>query len=125
MDLSKLTPAPHGREWVVEQQFQGAGQWIVFECWDGNRNPKIGHFHEKADAEFYALARNAFDVMMRRGWCLRSEWSDHGTFIVNGWSVVGCRDDGIHKHLVTYPDPFTALIEADAWYKANIEARGG
>lgn len=73
-----------------------------------------------ANMEFTALASAAFDVMARRGWTVAAEWSDHGKFIVNGWHVVPAR--GQWDHHVTYPDPFTALVEADKWYTANVES---
>lgn len=83
LDISRLTPAP----------------W---------RYSKM----TPADWEFYELARNAFDVMMRRRW-----W-----FVPckNGWKVRFPERDYTFEEQV-FADPFTALVEADCWYVANVE----
>lgn len=71
-----------------------------------------------ADAEFIAIARNAFDVMMRRGWSplkSRNGWrvdQDDGTYFAFG-------KDGVEP--AEWADPFTALVAADAWYRENVE----
>jgi hypothetical protein len=73
-----------------------------------------------ADAAFIALARNAFDVMMRRGWGifrLKDEtWRVQDEFSLWLWND-GRFFDG--------PDPFTALVEADRWYRENVEGKTG
>jgi hypothetical protein len=120
IDLRKLTPAP----WEVS----GAGRSDhaicgdatektnrpLFERWDG----KV----DETDAEFCCLSRNALDVMMRRRW---SPW-----LIVTGelsgmWTVVGELFQPtrflVHQKKFTWPDPSTALVEADKWYKENVE----
>ncbi len=71
----------------------------------------------KEEAEFQQLARLAFDVMMRRGW--------HVILHHNGqWHAA--KDDKFNdlivpvvpgSPLITHPDPFTALVEADHWMK--------
>ena len=63
---------------------------------------------EDAD-EFIVLASQAFDVMMRRGWHPR-----HGGG--GEWCVYS--EDGIdvlttNEQIFCWPDPFTALVEAD------------
>lgn len=72
----------------------------------------------RTDAKFFTLARNAFDVMMRRGWSV-------GRKADGKWRVdVPARkpyDGGSWECLAD--DPFTALVEADAWFKANVEVR--
>jgi hypothetical protein len=78
-----------------------------------------------ADWQFCCLARQAFDVMMRRRWTsvpmlrgLGEHW--WGVRLENG-------ADPELKYIVESPtrgmfkDPFTALVEADEWYKANGE----
>ena len=68
------------------------------------------------DAEFIALARNAFDVMMRRGW-----WASFdGGLHPEKWSVHG-KGSGFLRDQKMHDDPFTALVEADKWYKENIK----
>jgi len=57
----------------------------------------------------------AFAVMMQRGWypvCDSEKWSvdGQGTLIVRrapNWPI--------------WPDPFTAIVEADKWYRENVE----
>lgn len=79
----------------------------------------LGRWHDnwEADTEFIALARNAFDVMMRRGW---SPERMGDTWVVND-------EDGRafchpHDQMMRWPDPFTALVEADEWYRENVES---
>ncbi len=64
------------------------------------------------EVEFQVLARAAFDVMMRRGW---SPERMGDTWIVND-------EDGRafcypSEVMIRWPDPFTALVEADRWKK--------
>ena len=78
----------------------------------------------KADAAFIALARNAFDVMMRRGWypvfspehnrwtvCTQGLWNR-----MSGELALSFRDA---THFCG--NPFAALVEADKWYAENVE----
>ena len=111
IDLSKLTPVP----WAVRH---GTMDSTVF-C--GSENPLDAdcgfNLPNRDDAEFIALSRNAFDVMLRRGWGVALEQND-------SWTVrhaePGSVDPVVDR---SWPDPFTALVEADAWYKASIEGR--
>ncbi len=102
MDLTKLTPAP----WHDEDDY-------VFEehgvCVAELRMRSVGEESSATDAAFIALARNAFDVTIRRG------WTAHLLFN-NCWGVLQGK-----QGWPTAGDPFTALVEADAWYKANVE----
>jgi len=55
IDLSKLTPAP----WIADRrEIEVPENFHIYD--EGG--------HNEEDAAFIALARNAFDVMMRRGW---------------------------------------------------------
>lgn len=68
--------------------------------------------------QFAADARNAFDVMMRRGWY---PVLDMGRWYISGENAA--RLDGTsfgeaHNDLAAM---FTALIEADKWYAASVE----
>jgi hypothetical protein len=118
MDLTRLTPAP----WVAE------GRWVSGRTPGCRPNGEIiarcesslgeGYWHE-TNAEFIALARNFFDVMMRRGW---SVWPP-----ANGirWKVnapTASMDNWTFKN--EFDDPLTALVEADRWYRENIEKHG-
>ena len=105
MDLNKLTPAPWLISAPASDQFPAVVKQTGFPI-------LLSEEDNVADLQFAALARNAFDVMMRRGWWPISQGP--GT----QWLVVipdvnrleqggGFVDD----------DPFTALIEADRWYR--------
>jgi hypothetical protein len=81
----------------------------------------------RADGEFIALARNAFDVMMRRRWYAAYE-DGAGDPCFSGWYAVEEHGVAIDmspvKGTKEYPikkDPFTALVEADKWYRGNVE----
>lgn len=72
-----------------------------------------------ANRDFILRASQAFDVMMRRGWApvkgigpswswflIEQELSDH---VASGALTTG------------RADPFTCLVEADKWYRENVE----
>lgn len=118
--LKNVTPAP----WIVDapgcvgHHFKEGGKRTI--AIPGRRGAAWPE--DEADAEFIALARNAEDVMMRRGWSpVKSPLANEG------WRVDmddGCyfaygREDSdvqsAHWH-----HPFVALVEADKWYKANV-----
>lgn len=134
MDLSKLTPAP----WYVEDSRTGSDMFIyegdidhgamILSGEDRDFSIPViavsfeeGRFKEEPeDLEFIALARNAFDVMMRRGWTARMV-----TF-ADGWGVCdshGSPPANFPGALFIFDDPFTALVEADKWYRENVENR--
>lgn len=94
IDITKLTPAP----WELTDE-----GW----CVDADM-----HEHQ----EFIAIARNAFDVMMRQGWGVVLVKIDNQNY----WCVPQLTP-GICMPIHRWPDPFTALIEADKWYKENVE----
>lgn len=130
MDLEKLTPAP----WRMKRRYSNGCEIVPRihcepskdrECgWiaDCVGAPYLGYESTLVNAEFIALARNAFDVMMRRGWWAKFDLQ------LKLWklsSMLGAEPPrGIWAKWITcnlFPDPFTALVEADAWYKANVE----
>lgn len=95
MDLEKLTPKQ-----------AGSVPW---------RHSQMNN----TDWAFYELARNAFDIQMRRGWTpLKAEATaivpNDGT-TKSGRLVLECLGK-CHR-----PDPFTALVEADRFYRENVE----
>lgn len=102
MDVAKLIPAP----WFSygEQVCRGTP-------FDGSF---IAEFEKRDDAFFVALARNAFDVMMRREWYPRK--LTDGTWRVSCASVLPTRLINMH-----WDCPFAALVEADKWYRENVE----
>ncbi len=87
MNLDNLTPAP----WEVSG---GRSAFVV----------------ANADAEFCCLARQAFDVMMRRKWSV--------VHAEEGWYAIDEKGVGVEYHTSKdWPDPFTALCAADEWMK--------
>ncbi len=117
IDLSKLTPAP----WTV-------GEHEVYGFRDCGGPYKVQVSLIETDREFTALARNAFDVMMRRGWStsqleldFRKPFPDrHGWCVLDDWGEIPRIRRG-EEPVITWPDPFTALVEADKWYKEHVE----
>lgn len=105
IDLSKLTPAP-----CEELVLVGSGTRHWAQTPD-RVHPK----QSREDARFFALARNALDVMMRRGW---HPMPDSEKWFVYGECSMILQAAGTHG---PYPDPFTALVEADKWYRENVE----
>ncbi len=81
---------------------------------------EVVDWHE-ADYPGNKIAQAAFEVMMRRGWSARP--------CSEGWHVVDNISNPIQQeHIKPWrfdwfiePDPFTALVEADHWYKTHIE----
>lgn len=111
IDLSKLTPAPwevhDGRrpDYTICEMHADETCQPLFE--------RIGPPNTE-DGNFIVLARNAFDVMMRRGWGI--------TRFDDGWMAVDDDDLIVEpSSTASYPDPFTALVEADRRHKKNGE----
>lgn len=122
IDLGKLSPAPWRAECPRINWRIMSGINFVMEG---------AQVRKQTDAEFIALARNAFDVLFHRGWSISgSPWENK--FWVHAEDVGGGgydRNDWhpseFQKWIVgrCWPDPFTALVEADAWYIANVETK--
>ncbi len=122
IDLTKLTPAPW--IYVVPEGYTSGAEGRMPEFVGvmnfGNNTqyyPIEGEPPSATDAEFVTLARNAFDVMTRRGWSVIPSAVIVGG-VPNGWHA--SRWDGkdwmpiwVDDNL-WFPDPFTALVEADA-----------
>jgi hypothetical protein len=111
INLEKLSAAP----WVAWQtQPTGSSTWDGKMAIAGlpiltvDRAPVF----REVDAQFIALARNAFAVLMNRGWHPRR-------FEDGKWGVYGDNLLGVCADLAD--DPFTALVQADAWYRENVE----
>lgn len=143
MNVEKLTPAPwvadlmHGLHQVRCSRYAGvAGHPFKakgFSGFDGEKSVElIDGFKEvpysDEDCEFIALARNAFDVLMRRGWnCYQL---DDGWYVEDGGNkgenpgkiLCAIRQRDGTNEILHWPDPFTALVEADKWFKENVEA---
>lgn len=111
IDLEKLTPEPwtHG--------VCGNCNLIHF---DGDDVHGVGIIHNPEDLEWVVKANVAWWVMMRRGW--------NPSRMENGrWYVMFKEPYTSLFHLFTkdtgndFPDPFTALAEAEKWHVANKE----
>ncbi len=68
--------------------------------------------------EGIVLARDAYKVMMRRGWGICR--------LPDGWGVLAPEKPVFPENRTIWglwvgPDPFTALVEADKWYRENVE----
>lgn len=112
MDLGKLSPAP----WQVASGSWGNGGCYSYVCNINHDTRADG----ETDREFITLARNAFDVMMRRGWT--ANWNvDKSWGVQDAWTARYPKGLGGQG----WPDPFTALVEADRWYKENVEKKNG
>lgn len=115
MDLSKLSPAP----WDNQGGDIGTDKTIPppkgFE-----NNPACGavlfsrDFATDDDCEFIALARNAFAVMMSRGWVSHRGF-DGGWRVVNdAGNIVQTGDEPAF-----FSNPFEALVVADEWMRSH------
>lgn len=130
MDLSKLTPAP----WRWERRFSNGCEIVPrIKCTPSEKRecgwiadlfgaPYLGYESTLVNAEFIALARNAFDVMMRRGWFaipVPAGWA--AVYLPDGSNWAADESPNIQWASRTFasPDPFTALVEADQWEKAR------
>ncbi len=120
LDLTKLTPAP----WTFCDH-EGEANWDVsadiaddvLRVADGISS-EVGEDQNMANLAFIAIARNAFDVMMRRGWFVVPNYCNRpGTF----WRVKTGLAGDLEIDWKEWSDPFTALVKADAWYRENVE----
>ena len=133
IDLSELTPAPwvhthyenghgetknHYRTDIRGRQMFVNGKEVASEPVCILHSGFVGF---EANAKFIALARNAFDVMMRRGW---SPERMGDAWIVNDEDNYPLCRPRPGNEILRWPDPFTALVEADKWYKEHIENKG-
>jgi hypothetical protein len=111
IDLTKLTPAP----WFVSAPASDAFPAVV----NGKGFPILLSEQDNLhDLQAAALARNALDVMLRRGWAAKKKANDN-------WVVdIPLRmpfDGGSMEQIAG--DPFTALVEADRWYAEHVEGK--
>lgn len=111
-DVSKLSPAPWEAKIVPDGALTAAA--VLRVPWRGTKDT-IYFGQNWDDAAFIADARNAFDVMTRRGWT--------AVRLDSGEWAAGVPDvhPSVWKEKITAGDPFTAIIEADKWYTANVE----
>ncbi len=125
LDLSKLSPAP----WTalvdpvlgmgVDLNEQFGPFFLGGDKWPLSR--------QIAFADFVVLSRNAFDVMLRRGWVV--SYSDeqprkwHSGIPMSDMARIADAKLGHDCPLFKdgFDDPFTAIVEADKWFKEHVE----
>ena len=126
LDLSKLTPAP----WVVcreTEEFGTIGMPVV--RMDDDDSIVVGHGSDwgpttdntETDATFIALARNAFEVLIRRGWGVEKRGGcDPGWMVTDIIGDVFYPPDSDNTAILP-SDPFTAIVEADKWLREHVK----
>ncbi len=92
-------------------------------AFDGEDIRPIAHFFCDEDRDRAVIASQAFDVMMRRGWTAGTDGVGRGWYVSNRDMMKAIYDDNIPEPKRIWPDPFTALVEADKWYAENIESK--
>ncbi len=128
LDLSKLSPAP----WEATSGSVPIGDTGDYEPWVNVDSPEcvICRLEETVDfcdgkpdwhatAEFIALARNAFEIMMRRGWGVNRYGDGWRPFVRDRAQFEMVRWMNSRGEEFCWPDPFTALVEADAWWRKH------
>ena len=108
LDISKLSPAP----WHVEDYPSSWPSITSGPADDASERRSIDDPMEPFDMAMCAMARNFLDITMRRGW---------GVIVhPDGWGV----DVILPKlRLMRWDDPFTAVVEAEKWWVANMEGK--
>ncbi len=110
IDLTKLTPAP----WEVEPFDPDFPSGAIYGPGAGRFAGVLGSDGDCTDAVFIALARNAFDVLIRRGgWSLQCVcWQGNA----RSYRVLDEHDEPVGEQA---NNPFTALVDADCWFAAH------
>lgn len=80
---------------------------------------KKGADMQPEDPEFGTIAAEAFRIMMRRGWTPRRYESGPPIWWVDFGPLYPMKTAPIEMD-----DPFTALCEADRWYRLEVEKNG-
>jgi|SRR5581483_2034174 len=118
IDRSKLSPAPF--------RVSDAHGLCVADA-DGNLVADYEPCGKREDAKLHTLAINAEDVLMRRTtWKLQchpektlaKRWFVN--FFSPGFDTILSREKTGYVHC--HYHPFVALVEADKWFKANVES---
>lgn len=131
IDLMKLEEAP----WFVDRPATNDGLYTVRTAYINGFCKTLADNVWVDFAQFAALARNAFDVMMRRKLffhgtcCERVHWQLHYCGVSKKWRITGLTaveqvgESSFQGKIgfVEANDPFTALVEADKWYREHIE----
>lgn len=125
IDLERLTPAPW---WVLveddhiaERDSIPIANVLIGDQEDRVCQLNVGECEPKVNAEFIALARNAFDVSAKRGWGYRLDViQEHHSY--RSWVVIGPLSERVPlEHKTDRSNPLLALVKAEKWFVANIE----
>ena len=103
IDLEKLSPAPWDK--VAGDIFSTSVPGGVLVLSDAGLTP--------TDEEFIVLARNAFDVMMRRGWYMSS---DEDRWYLSGRRCMELPTAFLSRKATPF-DAAENMVEADRWMK--------
>jgi hypothetical protein len=109
--------------WYVAKEH---GEWLVLDDWR-NFNGIVARVPSKEVAELIVKEHNAGVVMRERGWGVikvDDEWSaveSTGQRIMV-WQRAMVRDIPLPS-VLSWPDPFAAILEANTWYIANIDPK--
>ena len=121
IDLSKLSPSP----WYFTPSTNDNLETFVFNEKDEDV-PVLSPILINGDTcdanwDFIVMARQAFDVMMRREWyALPNIWSKKWTVLSSfGVPIIHGNSDSV---LFSSADPFSCLVEADEWF-TNEESK--
>ncbi len=119
MSLKTENTSPAPWSLVFHSMVDPAKPWRIVDA----NHDTVSFFLCGGDAANIILFANAADVMARRSW--QPEKTQSGWRLCH--NVIGFmnidaftewwRDAG------DYADPFTPLIEADAWFKANVDCK--
>ncbi len=123
MNLEKLSPAP----WTHIASagapiIQFPGGYVARLCSQESKAFGMTSLAPNAEsaeenAKFITLARNAFDVMMRRGWYSVPYSVDAKTWIAMNLYCVQIERGGNTGTYFVSDNPFSCLVEADKWMK--------
>jgi hypothetical protein len=133
-DVSKLSPAPFVFDERVRSMavycgpkvgcFDELQETVCYIGW-GPGDPAWDLDRRRADWALLALARNALDVQLRRGWHA-ARTIDFKWYVPAVLAVMTQRqyDDGGADALYQ-SDPYTAILKANVWFVANVESAPG
>lgn len=112
LEISKLSQAP----WHVIDDPRFWPSITSGPADDASERRSVDDPMEPFDMVMCAMARNFLDIVMRRGWGVvkfQSGWAIAFPDIVVPHDIRGLR----------WNDPFTAVLEAEKWWVANMEVK--
>lgn len=123
INFAKLTPLPLEIVRGMEAARNDGTEIRTLPKRRGEYGEVVAFMHGyRADANAFLLGRQALDIMMRRKWS--------PSYVGEGWSVADVLGDPLFPKWDAgamvwmeplFADPFTALVEAEKWYVANVK----